>query len=64
MLLAGGNFIGTNLNQRVFAALICEVAAPVERSTNKGGVALEPNGDFRIDMRLARCPRTAPTLCC
>ena len=50
LLLAGGNAIGTNANASVFATLICEVAAPfVERNTDAVGVALEPNGDFRID---------------
>jgi hypothetical protein len=50
LLLASGNSIGQNANQRVFATLICEAAAPfVERSSSPLGVALEPNGDFRID---------------
>jgi len=50
LLLAGGNGIGTNANQKVFATLICEAAAPfTEHSTDLAGVALEPDGDFRID---------------
>jgi hypothetical protein len=50
LLLASGNSIGSNANQRVFATLICEAAAPfVEHSTTRAGVALEPDGDFRID---------------
>src|SRR5260221_1938887 len=50
LLLASTNSIGQNANQRVFATLICEAAAPfVERSTALTGVPLEPNGDFRID---------------
>jgi hypothetical protein len=50
LLLAGSNSIGQNANQKVFATLICEAAAPfVEHSTAAAGVALEPNGDFRID---------------
>jgi hypothetical protein len=50
LLLASSNSIGQNANQRVFATLICEAAAPfVERSTALTGVPLEPNGDFRID---------------
>jgi hypothetical protein len=50
LLLAGSNSIGQNANQKVFATLICEAAAPfVEHSTNVAGVPLEPNGDFRID---------------
>jgi hypothetical protein len=61
LLLASGNLIGTNLNQRVFATLICEVAAPVEHSTNRTGVALEPNGDFRIDDTLDTVPAQCPS---
>jgi hypothetical protein len=50
LLLAGGNNIGGNANQSVFATLICEAAAPfVLHSTNPAGVPLAPNGDFRID---------------
>jgi hypothetical protein len=50
LLLAGSNSIGTNANQKVFATLICEAAAPfTEHSTDLAGVALEANGDFRID---------------
>jgi hypothetical protein len=60
LLIANGNFIGTNLNQRVFATLICEVVSPVERSTDKAGVALEPNGDFRIDDTLDQVPAECP----
>jgi len=57
LLLAGGNGIGTNANQKVFATLICEAAAPfVERSTNLGGVPLEADGDFRIDDDLVPAP--------
>ena len=55
LLLASGNSIGTNANQSVFATLICEAAAPfVEHSTGK--VALEANGDFRIDDTLDTAP--------
>jgi hypothetical protein len=57
LLLASSNSIGTNANQRVFATLICEPVAPfVERSTTPTGVALEPNGDFRIDDVLNSVP--------
>ena len=50
LLLAGGNGIGTNANQKVFATLICEAAAPfIEHSTDAAGVALGVDGDFRID---------------
>jgi hypothetical protein len=57
LLLGGGNAIGFNANASVFATLICEAAAPfTERSTNGAGVALEPNGDFRIDDVLVPAP--------
>ena len=56
--LGGGDQIGFNANASVFATLICEAVAPfVERSTNAVvGVALEPNGDFRIDDVLVPAP--------
>jgi hypothetical protein len=57
LLLASGNSIGQNGNQRVFATLICEAAAPfVERSSDKAGVALDLNGDFHIDDALDSTP--------
>ena len=57
LLLASGNSIGQNANQRVFATLICEAAAPfVERNTNIAGVPLDPDGDFRIDDVLSPAP--------
>jgi hypothetical protein len=57
LLLAGGNAIGGNANQKVFATLICEAAAPfVLRNTNVAGVPLQPNGDFRIDDVLSPAP--------
>jgi len=65
LLLASGNSIGTNANQRVFATLICEAAAPfVEHSTALTGVPLEANGDFRIDDVLSPAPSdcASPTL--
>ena len=58
LLLASSNSIGQNANQRVFATLICEASAPfVERSTDFTGIALEPDGDFRIDDVLNPTPR-------
>ena len=55
LLLASSNSIGQNANQSVFATLICEAAAPfVEHNTSK--VALEPNGDFRIEDTLDPVP--------
>ena len=50
LLLGGGNAIGQNANQRVFATLICEAVAPfTELNTTAAGVPLAANGDFRID---------------
>jgi len=57
LLLGGGVLIGFTANASVFATLICEAVAPfTERSTNGAGVALEPNGDFRIDDVLVPAP--------
>jgi len=57
LLLASGNSIGQNANQRVFATLICEAAAPfVERNTDTAGVPLGADGDFRIDDVLNPAP--------
>jgi hypothetical protein len=57
LLLGGGDQIGFNGNASVFATLICEAVAPfTEHSTNGAGVALEPNGDFRIDDVLVPAP--------
>src|SRR6266478_9985202 len=57
LLLGGGNLIGFTANASVFATLICEAVAPfTERSTNAVGVALEPDGDFRISDKLVPAP--------
>jgi hypothetical protein len=57
LLVASSDRIGQNLNQSVFATLICESAAPfVEHSTDAAGVALDSNGDFRIDGTLDPLP--------
>jgi hypothetical protein len=64
LLLAGGNAIGQNGNQSVFATLICEATAPfIERNTTFS-VPLQPNGDFRIDDTLTAAPLdcASPTL--
>ena len=54
LVLAAGNSIGQTAGQSVFATLICEPTAPfVERSTAVTGVALAPNGDFRIEDTLS-----------
>ena len=50
LLLASGNSIGQNANQRVFATLICEASTPfTQHNTSTAGVPLAPNGDFEID---------------
>jgi len=57
LLLGGGNSIGTNAGQSVFATLICEAAAPfTSRNTALAGVPLDVNGDFRIDDVLTPAP--------
>jgi hypothetical protein len=69
LLLAGGNGIGGNGGQRVFATLICAANEQGQgpftlHSTNNdvvdgvavGGVPLAPNGDFRIDDMLSPTP--------
>jgi hypothetical protein len=62
LLLGGGNSIGQNANQSVFATLICEAAAPFTlHSTPSTGVPLEPNGDFRIDDMLDSVPASCPS---
>lgn len=54
LLLGGGDGIGTNAGQSVFASLFCGNA---EFSTDrKTGVPLEANGDFRIDDMLSPQP--------
>lgn len=61
LLLGGGNNIGLNANQSVIATLICEATAPFTlHSTPTPGVALAPNGDFRIDDMLSPPP---PSTC-
>jgi hypothetical protein len=60
LLLAGGNNVGLNGGASVFATLICEAVAPfTERNTDLGGVALEPDGDFRINDMLSPWPPDA-----
>jgi hypothetical protein len=60
LLLGGGNNIGLNANQSVFATLICSAAAPFTQfSTPSTGVPLAPNGDFMIDDLLSPQPPAA-----
>ena len=61
LLLASGNSIGQNANQRVFATLICEAAAPFVEHSTSSTVPLEPNGDFRIDDTLNPVPVDCPS---
>jgi hypothetical protein len=61
LLLGGGNNIGTNAGQSVFASLICVVPLSQPQSftvhsTPTAGVPLDPNGDFRIDDVLTPAP--------
>jgi hypothetical protein len=50
LLLGGGNGIGTNGGQSVFATLFCGAAgSATASSTNQLGVALDSDGDFAID---------------
>ena len=57
LLLASGNGIGTNAGQSVHATLFCGPAATAtSHSTNPAGVALEADGDFRIDDFLSPFP--------
>jgi hypothetical protein len=59
LLLAAGNGIGTNAGASVFATLFCGPAATATaHSSNR--VALETDGDFRIDDSLTPAP---PTFC-
>lgn len=57
LLLAGGNGIGTNGGQSVFATLFCGPAASATAfSSNLTGVALDSDGDFTIDDVLSPLP--------
>jgi hypothetical protein len=58
LVLGGGNNVGRNTGQHVFATLICEAAAPFteHNSEDMEGVALDSNGDFTIDGELTPIP--------
>ncbi|MBZ5568393.1 MAG: hypothetical protein LAN64_11150 [Acidobacteriia bacterium] len=57
LLLANGNGIGTNGSQSVHATLFCgPAAAATAHDSTLAGVALEPDGDFRIDDSLSPAP--------
>src|SRR5690242_12465598 len=59
LLLASGNGIGTNAGQTVHATLFCGPAATAT-AHDSTGVALEADGDFRIDDLLSPAP---PSVC-
>jgi hypothetical protein len=60
LLLGGGNGIGTNGGQSVFATLFCGAAATATASsTSQPGVALDSDGDFVIDDVLSPLPPTS-----
>ncbi len=60
LLLGGGNGIGTNGGQSVFATLFCGPAATATvSSSNLTGVALDSDGDFTIDEVLSPLPPTS-----
>ena len=56
LLLGAGNGVGTNAGASVFATLFCSNDMDVPHSTNAAGVALQANGDFRIQDSLAPAP--------
>jgi len=61
LLLASGNGIGTNAGQSVHATLFCGPAATATaHNSTLAGVALEANGNFRIDDFLSP---VQPTVC-
>jgi hypothetical protein len=59
LLLASGNGIGTNAGQSVHATLFCGSAATATaHNSTVTGVAIEADGDFRIDDFLSPVPPT------
>jgi len=60
LLLGGGNAIGTNGGQSVFATLFCGPAATASvSSTNQLGVTIDSDGDFTIDDVLSPLPTSS-----
>lgn len=62
LLVAASNGIGTNLGQTIQAELFCNtssVTCGTPSTTSPTGVALAPNGDFRIDDTLSPLPPMA-----
>ena len=65
LLLGAGDAVGSNGNASVFATLFCANDGNVQHSSNPAGVALDVNGDFRIDDTLSPVPPnpcTSPVL--
>jgi len=65
LLLGAGDAIGSNGNASVFATLFCANDGNIQHSSNPAGVALDVNGDFRIDDTLSPVPPnpcTSPVL--
>jgi hypothetical protein len=65
LLLGSGDAVGSNGNASVFATLFCANDGNVQHSSNPAGVALDVNGDFRIDDTLSPAPQnpcTSPVL--
>jgi hypothetical protein len=60
LLLGAGNGIGSNAGASVFATLFCANDGNIPHSTNAAGVALQVNGDFRIQDSVLPAP---PTTC-
>ena len=61
LLLASGNGIGTNAGQSVHATLFCGPGATATaHNSTLAGVALDANGNFRIDDFLSPLP---PSVC-
>jgi hypothetical protein len=56
LLLGAGDAIGSNGNASVFATLFCSNDGNTPHSTNPAGVALDVDGDFRIDDTLSPAP--------
>jgi hypothetical protein len=65
LLLGSGDAVASNGNASVFATLFCANDGNVQHSSNPAGVALDVNGDFRIDDTLSPAPPnpcTSPVL--
>jgi hypothetical protein len=56
LLLGSGDAVGSNGNASVFATLFCSNDSNVPHSSNPAGVALEVDGDFRINDTLSPAP--------